>query len=137
MKMKHTEKHTNSTHIFYLREKPSGSASVSFQVILPCKITSGFVACCTYRLIRADNSRMGDLVIHFTSSIRCRKGKKAVLNRVHVNNDAGKMWYFTWMSSVVSSSMLIFFNELRVHPLEERWMYIVNWTKERECKVCK
>lgn len=48
----------------------------------------------TYGLIRADNSHMGDLVIHFTSSIRCRKGKEAVLNRVHVNNDAGKMWHF-------------------------------------------
>lgn len=32
-------------HIF-LREKPPGSALFSFQVLLPCKIRSGFVACC-------------------------------------------------------------------------------------------
>lgn len=73
--------------------KMSQSASVSFQAILPCKIKSGF--CCLLLPAGLLELRIHIWVTWGCTSLLLGVGKKTVLNRVHVNNDAGKMWYFT------------------------------------------
>lgn len=89
VKVKHTEEHVNPLHFY---EK---------NVTICISLFSGNIAlqnqkwfCCLLLPAGLLELRIHIWVTWGCTSLLLGVGKKTVLNRVHVNNDAGKMWYF-------------------------------------------